>query len=154
MFPARPAPVDRPEFLRHIGRWWDESVTNFNAGVKDSQDKLSDLHAQADQAAKDASAASQEVLTRAAQAATEAATAMIRLPNTRLIEASERCSIAGNGAPDCRAAATSACRGKGFDNGQTVGIRTAGKCPVSLWLAGRGEGECPVETVVTRAVCQ
>jgi hypothetical protein len=156
-FPAQPAPpAVKPGFLPLIGRWWDESVANFTAHMKDSQDKMSDFNAKASQAAKDAAAASQEAMKNAAQAAKDAATAVVRLPNTRVVEMSERCGLATNGAPDCATAATTACRGKGFNTGQVADIRTAQKCPASVWLSGRppGEGECPLETVVTRAICQ
>jgi hypothetical protein len=124
--------------------------------MKDSQSKMSDFNARANQAAKDAAVASQEAMKKAGDAAKEAATAMIRLPNTRVIEVREKCEAATNGAPDCRAAANTACRGKGFNNGQPVDIQTAQKCPATIWLSGRapGDGECKLETAVTRAVCQ
>jgi hypothetical protein len=154
--PTQPAPVNKPGFIHEFGRWWEESVANFNAHVKDSQSKMDDFNARANQAAKDAASASQEAMKKAADAAKEAATAMVRLPNTRVIEVSEKCVAATNGAPDCRAAANTACRGKGFNTGQPADIRTAQKCPASVWLSGHtpNDGECSLETVVTRAVCQ
>jgi hypothetical protein len=155
--PAQPPPPSsKPGFLHEVGRWWDESVANFNAQMKDSQSKMDDFNARAGQAAKDAAKASQEAMKKAADAAKEAATAVVRMPNTRVIEVREKCQAASNGAPDCRTAADTACRGKGFNTGQPADISTAQKCPATVWLSGRtpAEGECALETVVTRAVCQ
>jgi outer membrane biosynthesis protein TonB len=155
-FPVQPAPVNKPGFLHEFGRWWDESLANFNARMKDSQDKMSDFNVRAGKAAKDAAAASQEAMKKAAEAAKQAATAVVRLPNTRIIEVREKCALANNGAPDCTSAANTACRGKGFNTGQPVDIRTSQNCPASVWLSGQApkDGECPRETIVTRAVCQ
>jgi hypothetical protein len=154
--PAQPPAVNKPSFLHELGRWWDDSVANFNAGMKDAQGKLNDFNAQANEAAKDAAAATQEAMKNAADAAKEAATAVVRLPNTRVIEIREPCTGTLDGAPDCRAAATTACRGNGFNTGQALDIRSAQKCPARIWLSRRppSEGDCRVETVVTRAVCQ
>jgi hypothetical protein len=148
-FPAQPSPVSPLGFLQEVGRWWQDSVTNFNTTMKGHQGRMDELNAQA---AKDAEAATREAMKNAA----EAATAVARLPNTRVIEVRERCAAAANGAPDCRAAATGICRGKGFKTGQALDIQSAQKCPASVWLSGRAprEGECALETIVTRAVCQ
>jgi hypothetical protein len=155
-FPVQPPPANRPGFLHVFGHWWEESVANFSARMKDSQSKMDDFNARANQASKDAAMASQEAMKKAAAAAKEAATAVVRLPNTRVIEVQEKCQTATNGAPDCRTAADAACRGKGFSTGQPADIRTAQKCPATVWLSGQApaEGECALESVVTRAVCQ
>jgi hypothetical protein len=155
-FPAQPPPAGKPGFLHELGRWWQDSLANFNAGMKDAQGRMSEFNAQADVAAKETAAATQEAMRNAADAAKEAATAFARLPNTRVIEVRERCAAAANGAPDCRAAATSVCRGKGFNTGQALDIQSAQKCPAAVWLSGRmpRDGECAVETHVLRAVCQ
>ena len=60
--------------------------------MKDSQSKMIDFNARANQAAKDAAVASQEAMKKAADAAKEAATAVVRLPNTRVIEVREKCA--------------------------------------------------------------
>lgn len=86
----------------------------------------------------------------------DAAGAVMRLPNTRLVEMRERCDKAPNGAPDCAAAAATGCRAKGFTGGKSLDVTTAENCPAPTVLSRQkpNEGECPVETVVTRAVCQ
>jgi hypothetical protein len=144
-FPALPPPAYKPGFLYEFGRWWDDARGKFEDFTKKSND-----------AAKDAAAAAQDAMKNAAQATKGAATAIVRLPNTRVIEVRERCETAPNGAPDCRAAATNACRGKGFNSGQPVGVQSSENCPPAVLLSGRtaAEGKCPVETVVLLAACQ
>jgi hypothetical protein len=92
----------------------------------------------------------------AAEATKDGVGAMLRLPTSKIIDAHERCPLAGNGAPDCQAAALTACQGKGFKAGQPIDIRTAESCTSSLWVSGQnpGTGGCPVESVVLRATCQ
>ena len=144
VFPPQPPPRPAVQrgFLNDFGQWWDKSVADFNAKMKEQQSKLNDFN-------KQSAAATQEAMKNAADA-------MVRLPTSRVIEIHEICALAGNGAPDCAAAATNACRGKGFITGQPVDIRTAEKCSASLWVSGQTptSGNCPVETVVLRAACQ
>jgi hypothetical protein len=150
--PAEPLPPTSTEkrgFLNDFGHWWDESVANWNAKMKEQQSKLDDFNKKSSAAAKDAATATQEAMKNAADA-------MVRLPTSRVIEIHEVCAIAGNGAADCQAAATNACKGKGFNTGQPLDVRTAEKCTASLWVSGQAptSAECPVETVVLRAACQ
>ncbi len=134
LFPLQPSAVNRPQFLNDFAHWWDSA-----------RDKLEDFKKQSDDAAKNA-----------AQATKEAATTIVRLPGVRMVEARERCPVAPNGAPDCRAAATNVCRSKGFSGGNPVDVRSSENCPSAVLLSGRlpAAGECPVETVVLRAICQ
>jgi hypothetical protein len=154
--PPQPPPADKRGFLNEFGRWWEESAANFNAKMKDARQKFDDLNKKQAESAKEAAAATQEAMKNAAEATKNAATAVVRLPNTRVIEVHEACAAAANGAPDCQVAATKACRGKGFETGQPLDVRTADKCPASLWISGQAPapGQCSVETVVLRAVCQ
>jgi hypothetical protein len=144
-FPAQPPAAYKPGFLYEFGRWWDGARGKFKDFTKKSND-----------AAKDAAAAAQDAMKDAAQATKGAASAIVRLPNTRVIEVRERCEVAPNGAPDCRAAATKACRAKGFNSGQPFGVQSSENCPPAVLLSGRtpAAGECPVETVVLLAACQ
>ena len=153
--PPQPPPVgEQRGFFKDFQRWWEQSITDFNAKMKDAKEKFDEISRKQNQAAKDAATATQDAMKNAAQATKDAATAIVRLPNTRVIETHETCTVAGNGAPDCQTAAAKACRGKGFDTGQPVDVRTADKCPASLWISGQAAAPCPVETVVLRAVCQ
>jgi hypothetical protein len=156
--PPQPPPpaADKRGFLNDFGSWWDKSVTDFNAKMKDARQKYDEMNKKQNDAAKEAAAATQEAMKNAAEATKKAATAVVRLPNTRVLEIHEPCAAAANGAPDCEAAATKACRGKGFETGQPLDVRTADKCAASLWISGQAPAadQCPVETVVLRAVCQ
>jgi len=81
--------------------------------------------------------------------------AVSRLPNTRVLRGRERCLVAGNGAPDCIAAAEKLCRERGFSTGRSVDFTEAETCPPSAWASGRLERTaCTTTTFITRAVCQ
>jgi hypothetical protein len=144
LFPAQPAPT-QPRlgggFIYAFGRWWDGA-----------QGKLDDLIKQQNNPAT----ATRDALSNAAQETQKAANALIRLPGLRVIEVHQRCSIAPNGAPDCRIAATNACRAKGFSDGHPVNVQSSENCPPAVWMSGREPvpGECPAETVVLMVACQ
>lgn len=145
---ALPAPAgEQHGFFDDLGRWWHNSVADFNAKIKEQQSKLDDFNKKSATAAKEAAAATQEAMTNAANA---------MLPTAKVIEMHEPCAIAGNGAADCATAASNACKGKGFKDGQPLDVRTAEKCTASLWVSGQpsAAADCPVETVVLRAACQ
>jgi hypothetical protein len=147
--PPQPPPVEKRGFLNDFGHWWDDSMTSLKAKLREQQGKANEFNKTSADAAKDAATATQQAMKNAADA-------IVRLPATRLIEMHEVCPLAGNGAPDCQAAANTACHGKGFNSGAPVDIRTAEKCTTSLWVTGQNpaSNDCPVETVVLRASCQ
>ena len=148
--PALPGPpTEKRGFLNDFGKWWDQSVADFRAKMKSQQTKIDDFNKQSADAAKDAATAT-------SQAMKNAADAMVHLPVSHVIEVQETCPLAGNGAADCATAATNACKGKGFNSGQPLDVRTAEKCADSLWMSGQRQtaADCPVETVVLRAACQ
>ncbi len=135
-FPAQPPPAYRPGFIAEFGHWWDQT-----RGKLDNP--------------KDAANATQDAMRNAAEATKDAMTAIVRLPATRVLELRAPCELAPNGAPDCRQAATTACRGKGFSSGDPIDVRSSENCPASVTLSGRepAPGECPTETVVLAAAC-
>jgi hypothetical protein len=146
------APTPAPEkrgFFDDVARWWNDSVADFNAKWKEQQTKLDDFNKKSAEAAKGAATATQQAMKNAADAVVKSAT-------SKVIEVQEPCAIAGNGAADCASAAVSACKAKGFADGQPLDVRTAEKCNASLWLQGQRQptSACPVETVVLRAACQ
>ncbi len=147
--PPQSPPVEKRGFLNDFGKWWNDSVASFNAKMKEQQTKLDESNKKSSEAMKDAAAATQQAMKNAADA-------VVRLGTSKMIEVHEVCAIAGNGAPDCQSAATSACHAKGFSTGQPLDIRTAEKCTTSLWVSGQNpaSADCPVETVVLRAACQ
>src|SRR5215469_3998040 len=149
---ASQAPPEKRGFFDNMARWWNDSVADFNAKLKEQQSKLDDLNKKSAVAAKDAAAATQQAMKNAADA-------MVKSATSKVIEVHALCAIAGNGAADCASAAADACKSKGFSDGQPLDVRTAEKCNASLWLQGQGQrqtstAQCPVETVVLRAACQ
>ncbi len=155
-FPAQPPQANKPGFLHQLEVWWNDSFGDFNAKMKSAKDKLDDYNKQQDKAAKETSEATAQALKDAAQVTKDAATAVVKLPITRVFEFHDRCQVAGNGAPDCQTTATNACRTKGFDSGQPLDISTSQECPARVVLSGRPpvEGECKDVTVILRAACR
>jgi hypothetical protein len=66
------------------------------------------------------------------------------------------CPRSANGAPDCYAASEKLCKDKGYSVGRSLDSETAETCNPRIYLPGykRKEGDCKVETFVTRAACQ
>lgn len=128
-----------PGFLGALWRFVDESVSNIGAGLKSVP-------------GEGASEATKE----AGEAIKDAATSVARLPSTSVVTGRERCQTAGNGGPDCRAAADTVCKAKGFRAGRSLDVQAAERCPAQVYISGRppAPGECRMETFVTRAVCQ
>jgi hypothetical protein len=153
-FPTQPPPIQKRGFLNDFGHWWDDSLADFNAKMHGARGTLEDFGKKSTDVAKDAAAATKDAVKHAAEATQGAATAIVRLPNTRVLEMREHCPKAPNGAPDCRIAATNVCRAKGFTSGQPVDVRSSEECPPAALLSEQSPAECPVETVVLRAICQ
>jgi hypothetical protein len=137
------APDEKRGFLNGFGQWWDESIANFNAKLKEQQVKLEEFNKQQSEAAKDAT-----------QKMKDAADAMFS--PSKIVETQQLCPVAGNGAPDCASAATNVCKAKGFSDGKPIDIRSAERCKASLWVSGQNPAtaNCPVETVLLRVACQ
>ena len=133
-----PNPNYQPGFIDVFGRFIGESAAKLNSQIKSTNETLGDLGNQTGDAARGA------------------AGTIMGLPNARIVTGRERCTVAANGAPDCRAAAVVACRGKGFTSGKSLDTQSVQKCPARVWLSGRlpQDGDCQLETFVTRAVCQ
>ena len=141
---ASPVEPDRPGFIAAFGHWIENSVTNWNSGVKGAAD-----------VAKDAAGTATDAAKGAADVATDTAGAVARIPATRVIAQRATCPVAPNGAPDCRAAAETICKAHGFASGNSIDFQTAEKCPpIAL---NRPDGEpprCVIESYVTRALCR
>jgi len=133
-----PDPNYKPGFIDAFGRWLQEGRAKFQSNMESAQETFGKLGGRARDAAKDATGA------------------IMALPNTRVMTGRERCEIAPNGAPDCKAAANVVCKGKGFQTGNSVDTVAEEKCPARIFLEARAPapGECRQETYVTRAVCQ
>jgi hypothetical protein len=66
------------------------------------------------------------------------------------------CTVAANGAPDCKAGADRLCQSKGYKEGKSLDTDAAEKCSPKVYLPGRKRepGDCKTENYVTRALCQ
>ena len=135
---AKPSPDN---FFGQIGRWFGsvgDQLRNAGRGV--------------DNFGREAGVAARTT----ANAAGDAATAVVRIPETRVVAGHEACAIADNGAPDCRSAADRLCKSKGMKAGRSLDITAAEDCPVRVMLGERDAqpGECRNITFVSRALCQ
>jgi hypothetical protein len=159
-----PPPASKPGFWHEVGHelghWWDISVGYFRDRIKETPGAFLDFGKKSGDAAKSTAVATQEGMKEGVQktldVSKDAATTIVRLPNTRVVDVHQRCVTAPNGAPDCGATAAIACRSKGFSGGRPLDSRTGEQCPDTVLQSGRqpAKGECPLETVVLRAVCQ
>ena len=151
-----PAAAERPGFLHQLRQWWEQSISGLSAGMQDARSKVENLNQKSTDAVKNAATATQDAMKSTAEATKDAASTLLKLPNTRAIEIRERCAPAPNGAPDCQTAAANACRSKGFSGGQPLDVVSAEKCPPATVLSAQklGEIDCPIETVVSRALCR
>jgi hypothetical protein len=131
---APPAAAPAPS-IGAVGTWVQQGVTNMGAGFNAM---VGAVGGQANQTAKDAAAG------------------VSRLPNTGITSGNERCVIAPNGAPDCRLAAETLCRSKGYAGGASVDSITVENCPPRYRTTRREapEGVCTMEHFVTKALCQ
>jgi hypothetical protein len=135
---SEPNLLPRPGFVDAIGRWLDDGTTKFRTDLQGAQQTFDQLTDQTRDAAKDAT------------------NAVVGWPNVRIVPVRERCVVSAGGGPDCQAAATAACRGKGFGSGKSLDTQSEQKCPAQVLLRGRAASdvECRTETFVTRALCQ
>ncbi len=131
-------------FFGNIARWFDEQAEGINSTFKDAGNKIVNFGHEAGVVAK-----------TTVEGAKDAAGAVARIPNARVVVGHEKCKNAPNGAPDCVAAANAVCKAKGFEFGRSVDMTTAEVCPPRVWMSGRTTGdECRTETFVSRALCQ
>jgi len=129
-----PPPSTRPGFFDAVGRWFGDSKSAIDSQFRSTQETLGTLGGQAKDAAGSVAA----------------------IPGTRVITGRQLCPPATNGAPDCQQGVEALCRAKGFQSGRTLEVASGHRCSVKGLISGRAqkEGPCPVETYVTRAVCQ
>ena len=147
--------ANRPGFLHQLWEWWDTSISGLSAGVQGARSGVENLNQRSTDVVKNAASATQDAMKSTAEATKGAASTLWQLPGTRMIEVRERCPLAPNGAPDCQTASANICRGKGFAGGRPLDVVSTEKCPPAALLAQKaGEVVCPVETVVSRVMCQ
>ena len=66
------------------------------------------------------------------------------------------CTVAANGAPDCKAGADRLCQSKGHKEGKSLDVDAVEKCSPKVFIPGRKRepGDCKMENYVTKALCQ
>jgi hypothetical protein len=131
-----PAPAEEPGFFGRITNWFDSTF-------KDAGQKVESFGSEAGIAARST-----------VDGAKDAAGAIARVPGTRVITGHQKCDNAPNGAPDCRSAANSVCKAKGFESGKSLDMTTAEVCPPKALLSGGDKSSCRDETFVSRVLCQ
>jgi hypothetical protein len=150
--PANPAP-ENPGFVGAFGTWMQQGVTTMGSGFDTMAKGAADA---ASTMAKEAADAYTGAANAAKDAAGVAVDGVTKLPVSGFASGHEECTLAANGAPDCRVAAENLCRTRGFATGTSVDYVTAEKCPPAYRLSSRErpEGICPMEHFVTRAMCR
>ena len=153
--PNPPAQSEDRDFFGKVWHWFGHQPDQFNSNLKDAGSQVGNFGREAGIAAK----TTVDVATGAAKTtvdvAKDAADAVVRIPGARLLTVHEKCAAAPNGAPDCVAVATNACKAKGFQSGKSMDMTTAEVCPPQVLLSGRSSGpECHDETFVSRVLCQ
>jgi hypothetical protein len=150
----------KPGFIDAFGRFIDDSAAKLNSQLKSANDSLGSGLKSANDALGNIGSQTSEAAKDAVGNARDAAGTIIGLPGTRVVTGRERCAAAANGAPDCRTAADTACRAKGFASGRMLDTEQSRKCPTAAIISALSDrrlpsaGDCTVETFVTRAVCQ
>lgn len=132
------SPSFRPGFLDALGRWLGDSRAVIDSQLKSTQEAIGVIGSRATDVAKDT------------------AGSVAAMPGARIVSGRQLCPPASNGAPDCQPGVDALCRTKGFQTGRTLDVASSQRCPTKVWMSGRApqEGECRLETYVTRAVCQ
>ncbi len=137
--PSLPAsPPSNPGLVEEIGKLIQNSASGLSSTWKGSQQTIDAIGSGAKGAAKGAT------------------DAILSTTSQTMVTGRTTCPVAGNGAPDCKAASEQLCKGKGYKTGSSVDIETAETCSAKVYISGRtgAPGECKTQNFVTRAVCQ
>lgn len=165
--PQAPPPSARTEpeprgIFESIGRWFDQGASDFRSHVLGAKDSFGVLNERATATTRNFGETAAEVGKNAVDAGVTAADvtkdavgAVAKLPLTRVVSGRERCPPAGNGAPDCLAAAEALCRKQGFTSGKSIDFTSAEQCSAKVMLSGRQTAaDCTTVTFISRAMCQ
>jgi hypothetical protein len=88
--------------------------------------------------------------------AKQAGDSLLQLARPAVVRGRMVCPLAGNGAPDCKAASDKLCQAKGFKEGKSLDTDQAQSCSAAALLSGgnRLPGNCRTDNYVIRALCQ
>jgi hypothetical protein len=130
--PAAPPSSSRPGLLDTLGGLLRDSADGVSSTLKGTHERIQDLNK-----------GTLETLTS--------------IPVAGLASGRALCPRSANGAPDCYAATERLCKDKGYAvGGRSLDTETSETCNPRIYLPGykRKDGDCKVETFVTRAACQ
>lgn len=129
--PAGPPPQSRPGLIDKLGDLLRDSAEGVASGLKGTQQRIEDINK-----------GTLDTLTS--------------IPVAGLASGRALCPRADNGAPDCYAATEKLCKDKGYTSGRSLDMETAETCNPRVYLPGyqRKDGDCRIESFVTRAACQ
>lgn len=129
--PAGPQSSSRPGLIDKLGDWLRDSAEGVSSGLKGTQQRIDDINK-----------GTLDTLTS--------------IPVAGFASGRALCPRAANGAPDCYAATEKLCKDKGYTSGRSLDMETAETCNPRVYLPGyqRKEGDCRIESFVTRAACQ
>jgi hypothetical protein len=125
------APSSQPGLIDKLGDWLKDSADGVSSGLKGTHRHIDNLNK-------------------------GTVDALTRIPVTGFATGRSHCARAANGAPDCYAASDTLCREKGYASGKSLATEAAETCNPRIYLPGykRKDGDCRVDTFVTRAACQ
>lgn len=129
--PASPSSSSRPGLIDKLGDLLRDSAEGMSSTLKDTGQKIQDINK-----------GTVDTLTS--------------IPVAGLASGRALCPRSANGAPDCYAATEKLCKDKGYSMGRSLDTESAETCNPRIYLPGyqRKEGDCKLETFVTRAACQ
>ena len=129
--PAGPLPQSRPGLIDKLGDLLRDSAEGVASGLKGTQQRIEDINK-----------GTLDTLTS--------------IPVTGFASGRALCPRAANGAPDCYAATEKLCKDKGYTSGRSLDMETSETCNPRVYLPGyqRKDGDCRIESFVTRAACQ
>lgn len=129
--PAAAPSSGGPGLVDKLGDLLRDSAEGVSSGLKDTQQRIQDINK-----------STVDTLTS--------------IPVAGFASGRSLCPRAANGAPDCYAATEKLCKDKGYSNGRSLDTESAETCNPRIYLPGyqRREGDCKLETFVTRAACQ
>ncbi len=121
----------RPGLIDKLGDWLKGSADGVATGLKGTQQQIDNLNK-------------------------GTVDALTRIPVTGFATGRVVCPAAANGAPDCYAASSRLCQDKGYASGKSLATEAAETCNPRIYLPGykRKDGDCRIDTFVTRAACQ
>lgn len=129
--PQSPVASSRPGLIDKLGDWLKDSADGVSSGLKGTQQQIDNLNK-------------------------GTVDALTRIPVTGFATGRSLCVLAANGAPDCYTASDKLCRDKGYASGKSLATEAAETCNPRIYLPGykRKDGDCRIDTFVTRAACQ